>query len=204
VALESWIALLLVSDDAYLVGGLKAALTEDDGFEVRTGSWKELEKEGSGVGVDLVVVDAGCESVEEDDLLAEIPTLALVDDIEEGHRFLLRGAAGVIKRHGDPSRLRAAVVAVHAGLRVVDQRYEELLDPSGTTTTRTPIAELTPRESGVLELMARGLSNPQIASELGVTRHTAKFHVNIILDKLGAQSRTEAVVLAVRSGMLEL
>jgi two-component system nitrate/nitrite response regulator NarL len=56
----------------------------------------------------------------------------------------------------------------------------------------------------VLELLAEGLSNRLIAARLGISEHTAKFHVNAILDKLGAETRTEAVVLAARSGVLSL
>ncbi|HLB64703.1 MAG TPA: response regulator transcription factor, partial [Anaerolineales bacterium] len=63
---------------------------------------------------------------------------------------------------------------------------------------------LTPRESEVLALLAEGLPNKSIAGRLGITEHTAKFHVNAILRKLGAQSRTEAVVLATRRGLILL
>ena len=65
-------------------------------------------------------------------------------------------------------------------------------------------SDLTRRESEVLALMADGLSNKEIAQRLTISDHTAKFHVNGILGKLGAQSRTEAVVLAARRGYLTL
>jgi DNA-binding NarL/FixJ family response regulator len=61
---------------------------------------------------------------------------------------------------------------------------------------------LTPREIEVLELLASGLSNKEIADRLGVSFHTVKFHVNAILGKLGASSRTEVVALAARAGLL--
>lgn len=63
---------------------------------------------------------------------------------------------------------------------------------------------LTPREAEVLGLLAEGLSNKLIADRLKVSDHTAKFHVNSILNKLGAETRTEAVVLAARRGLLML
>ena len=63
---------------------------------------------------------------------------------------------------------------------------------------------LTPRELEVLKRMAEGLSNKQIARELAISEHTIKFHVNAILGKLGAQSRTEAVVRATRAGLILL
>ena len=63
---------------------------------------------------------------------------------------------------------------------------------------------LTPREREVLELLAHGLSNRQIAERLGISEHTAKFHVAAISGKLGAASRTEAVSRGVRRGLITL
>ena len=63
---------------------------------------------------------------------------------------------------------------------------------------RTPLDRLTPRELEVIELVAQGMSNKEIASTLCVTRHTAKAHVQSILHKLGFDSRTEAAVLWTR------
>jgi DNA-binding NarL/FixJ family response regulator len=63
---------------------------------------------------------------------------------------------------------------------------------------------LTPREQEVLQLLAEGLPNKTIADSLHISEHTVKFHVNAILSKLGAQSRTEAVVRATRLGLLLL
>jgi DNA-binding NarL/FixJ family response regulator len=63
---------------------------------------------------------------------------------------------------------------------------------------------LSPRETEALELLAEGLSNKEIGVALGISEHTARFHVNAILDHLGARSRTEAVVLALREGLITL
>ena len=64
--------------------------------------------------------------------------------------------------------------------------------------------ELTERERQVVQLLAEGLSNKLIADRLGISDHTAKFHVNAILGKLGAQTRAEAVAQGVRAGLLLL
>ena len=69
---------------------------------------------------------------------------------------------------------------------------------------RRPLEPLTPREREVLELLAHGLSNRQIAERLGISEHTAKFHVAAISGKLGAASRTEAVSRGVRRGLITL
>jgi DNA-binding NarL/FixJ family response regulator len=68
----------------------------------------------------------------------------------------------------------------------------------------TLIEPLSARERDVLRLMAEGLSNKLIARDLGISEHTVKYHVNAILGKLGAQSRTEAVVRATRIGLILL
>ena len=98
------------------------------------------------------------------------------------------------------AELAAAAAAVHAGLLVL---HAEALAPSkardATVAARAP---LTSREREILELMADGANNRIMASGLGISRHTVKFHVAAILAKLGARSRTEAVALALRRGLV--
>ena len=74
-----------------------------------------------------------------------------------------------------------------------------LIDPPGGMTE-----ELTPRETEVLAMLAEGLGNREIASRLGISDHTVKFHISSILDKLNASSRTEAVTLGIRRGLVLL
>jgi two-component system, NarL family, nitrate/nitrite response regulator NarL len=96
--------------------------------------------------------------------------------------------------------LVAAVHAVHSGLLAL---HPEALAPSRAGDTalaaETP---LTPREREIVEMMAEGASNRTIALRLAISRHTVKFHVASILVKLGARSRTEAVAVALRRGLL--
>ena len=66
------------------------------------------------------------------------------------------------------------------------------------------VENLTPREMEILEMLAEGLSNKQIAGRLNISEHTGKFHVNSILGKLGAGTRTEAVMRGLRSGLLKM
>ncbi len=76
--------------------------------------------------------------------------------------------------------------------------------PCRVNWTNPPAAMLTERESEVLGLLAQGLANKQIAARLGISEHTVKFHVSAIYSKLGASSRTEAVRLGVRLGLIVL
>ncbi len=102
--------------------------------------------------------------------------------------------------------LIAAIHAVFAGLTVVEPAMidEERGILAGLSRTGSTVAHevLTPRERQVLGLVAAGLPNKTIARELGISEHTAKFHVGSLLAKLGAASRTEAVTLAARRGIL--
>ena len=114
------------------------------------------------------------------------------------------GVRGVLARETDGPRLgRRPAGGRRIGLVVVD-----VLLADGALRTRAaaePLVEpLTPRELEVLHLIGQGLSNRVLAERLGISEHTAKFHVNAILGKLGAQTRAEAVAQGVRLGLLLL
>jgi DNA-binding NarL/FixJ family response regulator len=101
-------------------------------------------------------------------------------------------------------RLLAAIEAVYWGLIAVEPELMALLAPAGVLPELPLAEELTPRELEVLRLLAEGLSNKAIAQQLDISDHTVKFHVNAIMKKLGAQSRTAAVVQATRLGLIVL
>ena len=113
-----------------------------------------------------------------------------------------RGIAGRIFGHVEanagPDRIRAATVALAAGLHVEPGDDRLLADESEFTL----LDPLTDRELEVLNLVAEGLSNREIARRLGVSPNTIKFHVSSIIGKLGAGSRTEAVTLGLRRGLI--
>jgi DNA-binding NarL/FixJ family response regulator len=114
--------------------------------------------------------------------------------------------AALLKDAGQ-DELLAALRAVAQGLIVLDPAIAAQLAPAASPLTRPALdgdERLTEREAQVLELLALGLPNKSIAMELGISEHTAKFHVGSIMAKLGAASRTEAVALAARRGLLVL
>ena len=95
-----------------------------------------------------------------------------------------------------------ALLAPIPGLRLV-QRGE----PADATLSAPPSdadVALTPREGEVLVLLAEGASNKEVAKRLGISIHTAKFHVSSLLDKLDATGRTDAVAQAARTGVIQL
>ena len=129
-----------------------------------------------------------------------LPTLVLTDLATAARDALWRGARGALQRRLEPERLAAAVRALAAGLTVLDHPVDVLATrPRPAVTTA-----ITPRELEVLELLAEGLSNKEIGATLQISEHTARFHVNALLDRLGARSRTEAAVLALREGLIKL
>lgn len=97
-----------------------------------------------------------------------------------------------------PTEIRAAAIALAAGLEIASSGPSE----AGAESEFSLLEPLTERELEVLNLVAEGLSNPEIARQLGVSRHTVKFHVSSIMQKLGAASRTEAVTLGLKRGLV--
>ena len=125
---------------------------------------------------------------------------ASVDALRGGIRAALPGDIS-------PEQLVAALQAVASGLIVLHPANRNEVLPAGSAATRAlgELAEsLTRRELEVLQMLAAGLSNKEIAARLNISEHTAKFHVASILGKLGAGSRTEAVALGIRRGLVLL
>jgi two-component system, NarL family, nitrate/nitrite response regulator NarL len=150
----------------------------------------------------LRVVDDGAEAVLWEERDAELPqgrVVALVLDEDGAARALALGARGALLREASSRKLSAALLAAARGLVVLD-------DGLNLVKREAPVASdsLTPREHEVLQLLAQGLANKEIAARLHVSEHTAKFHVNAILGKLHAASRTEAVVRAAKLGWIVL
>ncbi len=121
------------------------------------------------------------------------------------YRGLLQAPSALLLREAAGPEITAAIVAVARGLSVVDP---SLTEPATLTMLAYPegasSSPLTPREVEVLRLVAAGLPNKAIALELHISDHTVKFHMGSIMGKLDASSRTEAVTLAVRQGILPL
>lgn len=161
---------------------------------------------------DVLVVDASKQSAEAFKTIHQLtykrPVLALVNHGQSAEAFRA-GAKGVVRRDSSPLVIAAAIAALHRGLIVTDVAapsagqlgpeappHEVSAVPAGTTFTK--------RENEVLIHLADGLSNKQIAAQLGISEHTAKFHVNSILQKMNAQKRVEAVVRAAKLGLIHL
>ena len=136
-----------------------------------------------------------------------MPTILLVDEphAELAFAALRAGASAVLARQSDARELVAALDAVGAGLVVLDASVRYAPIAGIALSQRTALVEaLTEREREVLAMLAGGLSNRRIAERLAISENTVKAHVAAILAKLGAATRTEAVTLGLRLGLVML
>ena len=119
------------------------------------------------------------------------------------HEAFKLGVRAVLARDASPGAILAAVEAAAGGLAVIEPgELEPLLAASAPVPVSAASAALTARELDVLRLVAEGDANKEIAWKLGISEHTAKFHVASILGKLNAGSRTEAVTIGIRRGLV--
>ena len=128
------------------------------------------------------------------------PTVLLSDELLTS-RVLRLGVHAVLPREAPAEQIVAALYAASAGLIAVPAESSSLIVPAAAESM---VETLTPREMETLEMLAEGLSNKQIAARLSISEHTAKFHVNSILGKLDAATRTEAVMRGIRTGLLKV
>lgn len=203
---------ILIADDPLVRTGLAALLSDCSDCIVvgQLASDADVAAGAEVYGPDIVLWDLGWEPVDISRLecLAELRdhgmnSVVLLPDASSGAEAWQVGARGLLLRQVETDRLVAALRAVEQGLVVWD---EAVVIPmvAGATDTPSGADILTPREHEVLTLLAEGLPNKIIADRLQISEHTVKFHVNAIMGKLGAQSRTEAVVLATRRGLILL
>ncbi len=156
---------------------------------------------------DAIVIDArSAEIASHDAPGGSIPALVLVDDpqADAARAALRRGAAGVLARGAPADELVAALAAIGAGLLVLDGAAREIIAPAPAPARGSVAGELTQREREVLAMLAAGHSNRRVAERLAISENTVKAHVAAIFGKLGATTRTEAVTIALRRGLVML
>jgi len=136
--------------------------------------------------------------------------VVLIDDPDTrwSATALRSGVQAILPRESSPQEIATAIRASHFGLVLLEPELAADLAARVRSQTEKPapelLGELTAREIEVLRLLAEGAANKEIAQQLGISDHTAKFHISSILGKLGATSRTEAVTLGIRMGLITL
>jgi len=170
----------------------------------------------SDVQTDVILVDATDEQPEavldaltEADIASDAAVVILAENSAPrwAGDALRAGIRGVLPSDVAPEQLVAALEAAAAGLVVIHPTdvSQALPTPAPASQPLAELAEpLTRREREVLQMLASGLGNKEIAARLNISDHTAKFHVASILGKLGAGSRTEAVAVGIRRGLVLL
>ena len=213
--------LYVVAEPPLVRVGLRAVLADMEDGSV-AGESARLDPGGllvAGAAPDVVVVDPGPDGTA-DELgglvgaagRSGVVVLGPIVDEDRLVTVLAGRPWGYVSRDATPERLQDAVRAVGSGLLAIDPRLAggllvepgDSLRPVPLTEGPGAVDELTAREQEVLQLVALGLANKAIARELAISEHTVKFHVAAILAKLGAGSRTEAVHLGARRGLVAL
>lgn len=133
-----------------------------------------------------------------------VPVVALLAETTHANDAWLAGARGLYLRGTKIENVIAGLSAVARGLIVIDPALGKAMFSPRERVIAPPIEDLTSREMQVLQFLAEGLPNKGIAQRLTISESTVKFHVNAIMSKLGAQSRTDAVVRATRVGLVIL
>ena len=163
---------------------------------------------------DAIVVDASRESgsatIGSSEIGSDIPIVVLenANNGADASDLLRNGARAILPSGISASELVAALRAVTSGLIVLHPSIVAAIPHVAVSTSRsTPeewIEPLTKREKEVLQMLAAGLGNKEIAAKLNISDHTAKFHVGSILGKLGVSTRAEAVAMGIRRGLVLL
>jgi len=160
--------------------------------------------------LDVIVIDS--DSIH--DLLREptsdaaIVLLTEVSDARSISRLLRSGVRAILSRESDADDVLSAIYAAYDGLVLLSTATaDSLAGVFGDQLAEVDdelSEEITSRETEVLRMLAEGLVNKDIAARLGISEHTVKFHISSILDKLGASTRTEAVTLGIRRGLIPI
>ena len=217
------IRIAVVEDQAMVRAGLRMVVDSqpDMTVELEASDGFDLPSRLAQFPVDVVLMDIQMPRV--DGILATEAVMAMPDpprvivlttfDTDEHLLGAIRaGASGFLLKDAEPEVLLSAIRTVHEGEAVISSRMtvrllefiSELPDRGLHTHQGAPLtAALTPREREVLEAMARGASNPEIAAALQLSEATVKSHVGRIFAKTGSRDRVHAVILAFQDGLVD-
>jgi DNA-binding NarL/FixJ family response regulator len=216
------LGVLIVDDQALVRAGFRMILEAEEDIEVvgEAADGREAVTEARRLRPDVVLMDVRMPDVDgieatrrllaEDGSAVKVVMLTTFDMDEYVYDALRAGASGFLLKDVPPEQLVDGIRAVAKGdallapsvtRRVIEEFVRR---PPASVRTLTPkLEELTARELEVLKLIARGLSNAEIATELFVSETTVKTHVAHVLMKLGLRDRVQAVVAAYESGLVE-
>ena len=220
------INVLLVEDHELFRMGLAMLLSKADDINLLSEAADGIEgiKKARELSPDVILMDIGLPSIDGieatqriKDFNSDTKILILTSRNSENDVFesFKAGADGYIMKGATPEQTISAIKSVYQGIGWIDPSIAKMVfsslqkpanksvsEPEYVKQTRTNSYGLTDRELDVLELMVEGLTNPQIAEKLIISKATAKAHVHSILQKLCATSRTQATVTAINEGLV--
>lgn len=186
--------------------GLRSLLTDEDFLLV--GEFATLESAAAAELDLLVLVVSSADEIDALDTTKLPPILLLTDDSQQAQAISAQQQAwGVLPLNASEEEMIAAIRALGEGLFVgAPALLKDMWRQTARPFSRNPseIEQLSLREKEVLQMMARGLANKQIAQALNLSEHTVKFHLSSIYAKLGVASRTEAVSVGTRLGLITM
>jgi two-component system, NarL family, response regulator LiaR len=206
------IRVIVVDDHAVVRSGLKAFLMVFDDLELvgEASSGQEAVQLVERVQPDVILMDlimpdmdgaATTKVVRSRWPNVQVVALTSFREDELVKNALQAGAIGYLLKNVGADELADAIRSAHVGRPTLAPEAAQVLIQASRQPAQ-PRYDLTEREQEVLELLAQGMSNNEIADRLVVSRSTVKFHVSSILSKLGVSSRTEAVALALNSKLV--
>ena len=213
------VRVLIADDDNLMRAGLRAVLSSDGRIEVigEAADGREAIEQARLLAPDVVLMDVrmpGLDGIAATrEIVASVPhsrllVLTTFEDDDYVFGALSAGASGFLLKRTEPEQLIDAIHTIAAGesllspavTRTVIDRMVRYVQPDPSSSRR--LRELTPRERDVLDLVARGLSNAEIAGVLTVEESTIKTHMKRILDKLDLRDRVQAVIMAYETGLV--
>jgi two-component system, NarL family, response regulator YdfI len=212
------IRVLIASGSALERAAIASAIDADRALELvgGPGTPEDLDEALDEYEPDVVVAVVGPQAGAFERLKATLtngdeirkPALVVLSDNREEFEGTTRSEIdALLPLDATPAQIGVAIEAAASGLVVVHPAFLDSLpetQPAPVPAPESPRASLTPREVEVLNLLAQGLGNKEIAARLGISEHTVKFHTGSIFNKLDASGRTEAVTLGIRAGLIML
>lgn len=203
------IRVIIVDDHPVVRFGLAAIISLQPDMDVvaEAGSGEEACALCASTPADVVLMDLRLPGMSGVEAIRRIHTaqpqlrfivLTTYDGDEDIHRALEAGAQAYLLKGMAHTDVTAAIRKVHSRMKCIPAPISKKL------AERLPHSTLSPRELEVLQLIAKGLSNREIGKALGIAEATVKWHVNLILSRMGVADRTEAIVAALQRGIMHL